>query len=55
MVTGSFLLGNIGNDKKIVNGLLTTIAWKLKDKKAVYALEGASFMGGATISGCETK
>ncbi len=47
--TGSFLLGNIGTDKKTVNGLLTTIAWKLKGKQAIYALEGASFMGGAVM------
>lgn len=47
--TGSFLLGNIGTKKKIINGLLTTVAWKLKNNKLVYALEGASFMGGATL------
>ncbi len=47
--TGSFLLGNIGNVKTLVNGLLTTLAWKFKDEAVVYALEGASFMGGATI------
>ncbi len=47
--TGSFLLGNIGSKKTIVNGILTTVAWKLKNLPAVYALEGASFMGGATI------
>ena len=47
--TGSFLLGNIGAKKTLVNGLLTTVAWKLRKKEAVYALEGASFMGGATM------
>jgi len=47
--TGSFLLGNIGKSKTLVNGLLTTIAWKLRKQEPIYALEGASFMGGATI------
>ncbi len=47
--TGSFLLGNIGSKKTLVNGLLTTVAWKLKKQDPVYAIEGASFMGGATI------
>jgi glycerol kinase len=47
--TGSFLLGNVGIEKKIVNGLLTTIAWHLKGQRQVYAIEGASFMGGATL------
>ena len=43
------MLGNIGNAKTLVNGLLTTLAWKLKDEIPVYAIEGASFMGGASI------
>ncbi len=47
--TGSFLLGNVGNTKTLVNGLLTTLAWKFKNEAPVYAIEGASFMGGATV------
>jgi glycerol kinase len=53
--TGSFLLGNVGTSKKIVNGLLSTIAWKLKDEKPIYALEGASFMGGAILQWLRDK
>ena len=53
--TGSFLLGNVGTNKKLVNGLLTTIAWKLKGEKPVYALEGASFMGGAILQWLRDK
>ncbi|MBR6256913.1 MAG: glycerol kinase GlpK [Lachnospiraceae bacterium] len=47
--TGCFLLMNTG-DKAVgsKNGLVTTIAWKIKDKP-VYALEGSVFMGGAVI------
>lgn len=49
--TGSFLLMNTGS--KIVTskaGLLTTVAWKLKqDKKLTYALEGGAFICGAAV------
>lgn len=47
--TGCFMLMNTG--EKIVqsqNGLLTTIAWGIKDK-VYYALEGSIFIGGAVI------
>jgi len=42
--TGSFILMNTG-DKKVQskNGLLTTVAWSLKDKKTTFALEGGAF------------
>lgn len=53
--TGSFLLGNIGTTKKLVNGLLTTIAWKPKREVPTYAIEGASFMGGATMQWLRDK
>ncbi len=49
--TGSFILMNSGS-KKIIskNGLLTTVAWKLKgDKRATYALEGGAFICGAAV------
>ena len=47
--TGCFILMNIG-DKPIFSrsGLLTTVAWKLKDE-VCYALEGSVFIAGAAI------
>ncbi len=47
--TGGFLLLNTG--EKIIhsqNGLLTTVAYKNKDK-SVYALEGSTFIAGAAV------
>jgi glycerol kinase len=47
--TGCFVLMNTGS--KIVvseNGMLSTIAWKIKDK-LVYAIEGSVFVGGSCI------
>ncbi len=47
--TGCFMLMNTGDTPvKSENGLLTTMAWRIKGKP-VYALEGSVFMGGATI------
>jgi glycerol kinase len=47
--TGCFLLMNIGT-KPVAsrNKLLTTVAWKLKDRTE-YALEGSVFIGGAVV------
>ncbi|MFN4191170.1 MAG: FGGY family carbohydrate kinase, partial [Pseudothermotoga sp.] len=48
--TGCFILMNTG--EKIVHshsGLLTTIAWGLKESKVCYALEGSVFVAGAAI------
>jgi glycerol kinase len=48
--TGSFLLMNTGT--KMVGskaGLLTTIAWQLRDQRPVYALEGGAFICGAAV------
>ena len=48
--TGSFILLNTGT--KAVHSkaqLLTTIAWKLRDQKMVYALEGGAFNCGAAV------
>lgn len=48
--TGCFMLMNIGNEPLISKqGLLTTVAWREKGEKTVYALEGSVFMGGAII------
>ena len=53
--TGSFLLGNIGPSQTLVNGLLTTVAWKLENEAPIYAIEGASFMGGAALQWLRDK
>jgi len=48
--TGNFLLLNTG--KKAIrskHGLLTTIAWGLRKKDVIYALEGSIFITGAAI------
>ena len=47
--TGGFMLINTG-DKEIIssNGLLTTVAWKIKDE-VKYALEGSIFVSGSLI------
>lgn len=48
--TGSFLLFNTGH--QVVSsrkGLLSTVAWKLKNQKIVYALEGGAFVCGAAV------
>jgi glycerol kinase len=48
--TGSFILMNSGT--KIIKSkfnLLTTVAWKIKDKPAQYALEGGAFVCGAAV------
>lgn len=47
--TGSFLLANIGSKTKHTKGLLTTVAWQLKDEPATYAFEGAIFVAGAAV------
>ena len=49
--TGSFLLMNTG-EKRVASksGLLTTVAWRLKDdRKMTYALEGGAFVCGAAV------
>jgi glycerol kinase len=48
--TGCFMLMNTG-DKPVLskNGLLTTLAYKLGDKPAVYALEGSIAVTGALV------
>ena len=48
--TGGFVLANLGNTlPDPVEGLLTTIAWKLLNQPSVYALEGSIFSSGATV------
>jgi glycerol kinase len=48
--TGSFLLFTLGTEPVISDhGLITTVAWKLGDADAVYALEGSVAMAGALV------
>ncbi len=47
--TGSFLLANIGNEMKLMDGMLTTVGWQLDGEKPVYAFEGAIFVAGAAV------
>lgn len=48
--TGCFLLMNTGEEiMQSQNGLLTTVAYQLKDKKAVYALEGSIALAGSLV------
>lgn len=48
--TGSFLLMNTGQViSRSKNKLLTTVAWKLKNQKPFYALEGGAFICGAAV------
>ncbi len=55
--TGSFLLMNTGSKMvKSRSGLLTTIAWQLRnEKKPVYALEGGAFICGAAVQWLRDK
>ncbi len=47
--TGCFLLNNIGNDSTArAEGLLTLLAWQLKDSKA-FAVEGGVYSAGSII------
>ncbi|NNE93908.1 MAG: glycerol kinase GlpK [Verrucomicrobiales bacterium] len=48
--TGCFMLMNTGTEPVVSkNNLLTTVAWKLGDEPAEYALEGSVFIGGAVV------
>jgi glycerol kinase len=48
--TGSFILLNTGREAvESREGLLTTIAWGIKDEPVEYALEGAIFITGAGV------
>lgn len=48
--TGSFILLNSGTKPVTSKArLLTTVAWKLRDQKMVYALEGGAFICGAAV------
>jgi glycerol kinase len=48
--TGSFVLMNVGTECPApTSGMLTTVAWRIADQPAVYALEGAIFVTGAAV------
>ncbi|MDX1933689.1 MAG: glycerol kinase GlpK [Capsulimonadales bacterium] len=48
--TGCFLLMNTGETpRRSENGLLTTVAWRLGEEKAIYAQEGSVFIAGAVV------
>jgi glycerol kinase len=48
--TGAFLLFTLGSEPVISeHGLITTVAWKLGEADAVYALEGSVAMAGALV------
>jgi len=48
--TGSFILLNTGSKPVTSKSrLLTTIAWKLRDQKMIYAVEGGAFICGAAV------
>lgn len=49
--TGSFILLNTGNELTYSKaGLLSTVAWRLKGKSPVYALEGGAFNCGSCVN-----
>ena len=47
--TGTFLLTNVGEEPKGAEGLVSTVAWGLEEKRATYALEGSIFISGGAI------
>lgn len=47
--TGAFALMNTGGSKPRTSSLLSTVAWKIKDKPVVYAVEGSVFNCGTVI------
>ena len=48
--TGAFALVNIGGEPICSkSGLLTTVAWRIGEEKAAYALEGSCFIAGAAV------
>lgn len=48
--TGSFVLMNVGHTPPpVAAGLVTTVAWQLRDGTVTYALEGSVFSSGSAI------
>ena len=54
--TGCFLLANTGEEiVESKHGLLSTVAFSLKDKKVFYALEGSIFIAGSALNWLKNK
>ncbi|MDT8396895.1 MAG: glycerol kinase GlpK [bacterium] len=47
--TGAFVVMNTGPKPVLGEGVLTTIAWQIKDQEPHYALEGSIFIAGAAV------
>ena len=47
--TGAFVMMNTGDRPVVGDGVLTTLAWKIKGKPPLYALEGSIFIAGAAM------
>lgn len=47
--TGSFLLINTGDELPVTKRLISTVAWKERGKRPVYAVEGSSFNSGSLL------
>ncbi len=47
--TGAFVVMNTGEQPVSGDGVLTTLAWRLKEMKPIYAMEGSIFIAGAAI------
>jgi glycerol kinase len=48
--TGTFLLANAGQERSAHSpGIVETVAWRLADRPATYALEGSVFVTGAAV------
>jgi glycerol kinase len=47
--TGAFVVLNTGEKPILGDGVLTTLAWQIKDNKPNYALEGSIFVAGAAV------
>ncbi|ADR37256.1 glycerol kinase [Oceanithermus profundus DSM 14977] len=47
--TGAFLVMNTGTEPLQGDGVLTTVAWRVRDEPLRYALEGSIFVAGAAV------
>jgi glycerol kinase len=47
--TGAFVVMNTGEEPVLGEGVLTTLAWQVGDRKPQYALEGSIFIAGAGV------
>ncbi len=47
--TGAFIMSQCGEERKDVNGLLSTLAWRIGSEPMHYALEGSVFSAGSSV------